>query len=70
MQAPPTEPVEAPIPGLSEATKSETPPNPCDADPSEEPVDEVWISSTDPRVAAWTSFCQALIASVEFRYLQ
>jgi hypothetical protein len=34
-----------------------------------EPTDQA-ASESDPRFAAWTSYCQAILASAEFRYLR
>ncbi len=44
--------------------------NPDDVDTSDIPVQEEKIGLTDPRVAAWASFTQAILGSAEFRYLR
>jgi Protein of unknown function (DUF1553) len=40
------------------------------ANPSADPANDEPIRSADPRTIAWTSFCQALLASAEFRFLR
>lgn len=44
--------------------------DPDQADQSDAPIKEEVVSISDARTAAWTSLCQALIASAEFRYLK
>ena len=44
--------------------------NPDDPVPADESAEEQPVQPTDPRIVAWTSFCQALIGSAEFRYLK
>lgn len=44
--------------------------NPDDPVPADESPDEQANQPTNPRVVAWASFCQALMASAEFRYLR
>ncbi|WP_165218915.1 PSD1 and planctomycete cytochrome C domain-containing protein [Aquisphaera insulae] len=46
------------------------PVNPDEADQSDEPVREEVIRASNPESAAWSSFCQALLGSAEFRYLR
>jgi hypothetical protein len=50
--------------------KAAAPANPDDPVPGEEQPDEKSKLPSDPKLAAWSSFCQALIASAEFRYLK
>jgi hypothetical protein len=56
----------------SEATtkKKPAPKNPDEADQSDEPAVEEVIQPASSQAAAWASFCQALLGSAEFRYLQ
>ena len=56
--------------GASPATQPVIPANPDDIDPTDAPVKEVVIEAKDPKTAAWTSFCQALLGTAEFRYLK
>jgi Protein of unknown function (DUF1553)/Protein of unknown function (DUF1549)/Planctomycete cytochrome C len=52
------------------APKRPAPPvNPDEVEQVETPVAEEAIVAADPRVAAWASFCQALLGSAEFRYV-
>jgi len=51
-------------------TAASLPPNPDDIDPTDAPVTEPVIEAKSPKIAAWASFCQALLGSVEFRYLK
>jgi hypothetical protein len=44
--------------------------NPDDIDQTDEPVRVETLAISNPRAAAWASFCQALLASAEFRYLR
>jgi Protein of unknown function (DUF1553)/Protein of unknown function (DUF1549)/Planctomycete cytochrome C len=44
--------------------------NPDEAELVDEPPTEESILPTDPRRAAWTSFCQALFGSAEFPYVK
>lgn len=44
--------------------------DPDQADQSDIPVVEEVVAASDARSAAWTSFCQALLGSAEFRYLK
>jgi hypothetical protein len=44
--------------------------NPDDIDPTDVPVKEETIEANDPKVAAWASFCQAILGTAEFRYLK
>ena len=44
--------------------------NPDQVPRDEDQVREEVIEPTDPRHAAWASFCQALLGSAEFRYLK
>lgn len=46
------------------------PANPDDPVAGEDAADERPVLPTDRRGAAWASFCQALLGSAEFRYLQ
>lgn len=46
------------------------PANPDDPVPGEDVVDEKLDLPKDPRLAAWASFCQALLAAGEFRYVK
>jgi hypothetical protein len=50
--------------------KAPPPINPDQVVPVEVAVVEEAIRASSPRAAAWASFCQALIGSGEFRYLQ
>jgi cytochrome c553 len=50
--------------------KKATPANPDEADQTDEPLSEEQVVPASPQSAAWASFCQALFASAEFRYLQ
>ena len=58
--------------GGSEATakKKPVPQNPDEADQTDEPAAEELIQPASTQHAAWASFCQALLGSAEFRYLQ
>ncbi len=56
--------------GSAAPTLPVIPANPDDIDPTDAPVKEVVIEAKDPRTAAWTSFCQALLGTAEFRYLK
>ena len=49
---------------------SQAPVNPDDIDRTDAPVNEDAIQAADPQTAAWMSFCQALLASAEFRYIK
>jgi hypothetical protein len=52
------------------ADKKPAPPvNPDEIIPEDAPIVEEVIRARSPRVAAWASFCQALLGSAEFRYL-
>jgi hypothetical protein len=44
--------------------------NPDDIEQSDELVKEESIQASSPELAAWASFCQALLGSAEFRYLK
>jgi hypothetical protein len=57
--------------GAAEKTpKTPVPPqNPDEVVPVEEPVKDEIIQAADSRTAAWASFCQALLGSGEFRYI-
>jgi hypothetical protein len=44
--------------------------NPDDIDATDLPVKEESVETNDPKVAAWASFCQALLGTAEFRYLK
>ena len=44
--------------------------NPDEVPPEEAPVQEEVVQAPDARTAAWASFCQALLGSAEFRYVQ
>jgi hypothetical protein len=46
------------------------PANPDDPVPEEDSSAESTRFPDDPRIAAWASFCQALLGSAEFRYLR
>jgi len=46
------------------------PANPDEADQTDTPVKEEKLLPADPKTAAWSSFCQALFGSAEFRYLR
>jgi hypothetical protein len=50
--------------------KKKPPENPDDADQSDEQVREEIVQASNPRAAAWASFCQALLGSAEFHYLK
>ncbi|MBX9655826.1 DUF1553 domain-containing protein [bacterium] len=52
------------------ATKPAQPVNPDEADQSDTPVNEEVIQARDARTAAWASYCQAILSSVEFRYVK
>jgi hypothetical protein len=52
------------------AKKKKAPQNPDEADQSDDPIEEEPIQPASPQVAAWASFCQALLGSAEFRYLK
>ncbi|MEI8019628.1 MAG: PSD1 and planctomycete cytochrome C domain-containing protein [Schlesneria sp.] len=56
--------------GGAAPTQPVIPANPDDIDPTDAPVKEVVIEARDPKTAAWTSFCQALLGTAEFRYLK
>lgn len=57
--------------GGAKATKQPVvPANPDDIDPTDEPVKEEAIGAKDAKSAAWFSLCQALLGTVEFRYLK
>ena len=61
------------VPSRSPASNKPPPPvlaNPDDPVPEEEAPAESIPLPSDPRVAAWASFCQALLGSAEFRYLR
>ena len=64
----------APVAVVADAgTNGAKPPPPINPDQevaTEVPVTEEVIRPSSPRAAAWSSFCQALIGSAEFRYLQ
>jgi hypothetical protein len=66
--APP--PPATPEPTAVAAAPKAAPANPDEADQTDEPVAEEVILAPNPRVAAWGSFCQALLGSAEFRYLK
>ena len=63
-KGPSQEPTDPPKP------KPAVPANPDEADQAGEPVKEELIEAPDAKTAAWASFCQALLGSAEFRYLQ
>jgi mono/diheme cytochrome c family protein len=46
------------------------PPDPDNVDQTDLTIRKDDIELSDPRVAAWASFCQALFGSAEFRYLK
>ena len=52
------------------AAKKKAPQNPDDIEAGDEPAAEDTIRPATPKAAAWTSFCQALLGSGEFRYLR
>jgi hypothetical protein len=53
------------------ARKRPAPPmNPDEVPPEEAPVQEEVVRAPDARTAAWASFCQALLGSAEFRYIE
>ena len=56
----------------AEGTNGTTPPiiDPDQADQSDAPVVEEEIQIANPKTAAWTSLCQALLGSAEFRFLK
>ena len=54
----------------AKSTESTLPPNPDDIDRSEAAGKEEVIRPSSPKVAAWASFCQALLGTAEFRYLK
>jgi Protein of unknown function (DUF1553) len=56
--------------GKNAAKRSAPPQNPDEVEQVEEPVKEEVIEAGDPRTGAWASFCQALLGSAEFRYIQ
>jgi hypothetical protein len=47
-----------------------SPANPDEMEQSDAPQVEQVVEAATPQAAAWTSFCQALFASAEFRFLQ
>src|SRR5262249_5926112 len=49
---------------------AKVPANPDDPVPAEEQAEEQSAPPGDPRVAAWASFCQALLSAAEFRYVR
>jgi cytochrome c553 len=44
--------------------------NADEADQTDAPIVEKIVEPNDPQVAAWASFCQALLSSAEFQYLK
>ena len=56
--------------GKSAPSRPIPPQNPDEVVPVEEPVKEEVAEAADPTVAAWASFCQALLGSAEFRYIK
>jgi hypothetical protein len=46
------------------------PANPDEIDQTDAPASEEVVEASTPQAAAWASFCQALFASAEFRFLQ
>jgi len=61
--------VKAPKPMVKNPNSKE-PENPDDIDPTDAPRSDESVRISDPVVASWASFCQALIGSAEFRYLK
>ncbi len=56
---------------IAAAPKKPAPPvNPDEVPPVEAPVEEEVVRASDPKTAAWASFCQALLGSAEFRYIK
>jgi hypothetical protein len=51
-------------------SKPAQPVNPDEADQSDTPVNEEVIQARDAKTAAWASYCQALLGSIEFRYVK
>jgi hypothetical protein len=52
------------------AKRPAPPVNPDEVEQVEAPVKEEAIAASTPEIAAWASFCQALLASAEFRFLK
>jgi Protein of unknown function (DUF1553)/Protein of unknown function (DUF1549)/Planctomycete cytochrome C len=50
--------------------KKDPPENPDAVDQSDELAKDEPIAASSPELAAWASFCQALLGSAEFRYLK
>jgi len=50
--------------------KPAQPVNPDEADQSDMPVNEELIQARDAKTSAWASYCQAILGSVEFRYVK
>ncbi len=50
--------------------KDVIPANPDEVERGGETAAEETVQPADPRVAAWASFCQAILASAEFRYVR
>ncbi len=64
-----SEPIAAAKAGSSPSPGADDPPlDPDQIVPVEAPVVEESLGPVDPHTAAWASFCQALLGSVEFRY--
>lgn len=59
-----------PAVGTKAAKPPVVPVNPDDIDPTDEPVKEENVAAKDATTAAWFSLCQALLGTVEFRYLK
>ena len=56
--------------GSAEAKPAKKPPaNPDEMEQTDESASEVVVEASTPEAAAWASFCQALFAAGEFRYL-
>ncbi len=54
----------------AQGEKKKPPQNPDEMEQSDEPVRDEIVTTANPRMAAWTSFCQALLGSAEFQYLK
>ena len=61
---------QTPPPGVAANAQAAAAANPDDIDPTDVPVKEETIEANDPKVAAWASFCQAILGTAEFRYLK
>ncbi len=57
-------------PPVKKKNAAATPANPDEAERGGETAVEQSIQPADPRVAAWASFCQAILASAEFRFVR